>query len=57
MWLVVARKRLPTPLRTNKPNPTVIVLPVLGTDAAEQLAAAVELAADLVDAPQDVGDG
>ena len=29
MWLVVARKRLPTPLRTNKPNPTVIVLPVL----------------------------
>jgi hypothetical protein len=31
MWLVVARKRLPTPspLRTTNPNPTVIVLPVL----------------------------
>jgi hypothetical protein len=31
MWLAVARKRLPTPfaLRTTKPNPTVIVLPVL----------------------------
>jgi amidophosphoribosyltransferase len=31
MWFVVARKRLPTPfaLRTTKPNPTVIVLPVL----------------------------
>jgi hypothetical protein len=30
-WFVVARKRLPTPfaLRTAKPNPTVIVLPVL----------------------------
>jgi hypothetical protein len=29
--LAVARKRLPTPfaLRTTKPNPTVIVLPVL----------------------------
>jgi hypothetical protein len=34
MWFVVARKRLPTPLplRTNKLNPTVIVLPVLSTD-------------------------
>ena len=31
MWFVVARKRLPTPfaLLTIKPNPTVIVLPVL----------------------------
>jgi hypothetical protein len=30
MWFVVARKRLPTPfaLRTTKPNPTAIVLPV-----------------------------
>jgi hypothetical protein len=34
MWLAVARKRLPTPfaLRTTQPNPTVIVLPVLGLD-------------------------
>jgi hypothetical protein len=29
MWLIVARKRLPTPLRTIKPNTTLIVLPVL----------------------------
>jgi hypothetical protein len=31
MWFVVARKRLPTPfaLRNTKPNPTLIVLPVL----------------------------
>ena len=29
MWLIVPRKLLPTPLRTIKPNPTPIVLPVL----------------------------
>jgi hypothetical protein len=31
MWMVVSRKRLPTPFapRTTKPNPTAIVLPVL----------------------------
>jgi hypothetical protein len=36
MWFVVVRKRPPTPfaLRTTKPNPTVVVLPVL-TPAAE----------------------
>jgi hypothetical protein len=29
MWLIVARKRLPTPLRTVQADPTLIVLPVL----------------------------
>jgi hypothetical protein len=40
MRLVVARKRLPTPfaLRNTKPNPTVVVLPVLAEPVEENVA-------------------
>jgi hypothetical protein len=37
MWLIVARKRLPTPLRTVQPNPTLIVLPVLSSNHTDHM--------------------